>query len=163
MAEPVKIGDHSYQVGRLGAIPQFHVMRRLSGVATALGEVIGVIMRSGGVKALLEGKGPDPLESLQPMLRAIGSMSDADSEFVIYTCLSVVSRQVPGGTGWAPITTNGQLMYHDIELPQMMQLVWRVLEANLTSFFSALPSGLPGPGEEGATASGPASPTTKTG
>lgn len=160
--DPVRVGENNYQVGKLGAIPQFHVMRRLSGVATALGEVVGVIMRAGGVQALLEGKGPDPLESLQPMLRAIGSMTDTDSEFVIYTCLSVVSRQVPGGTGWAPVTSGNQLMYQDIELPHMMVLIWRVLEVNLTSFFSALPSGLPGQGE-GGSESGPGSPTTKTG
>lgn len=164
MSGPIKVGEFNYQVGKLDALRQFHVMRRLSGVASALGQTLSVIMKSGGVKALLAGEGPDPIEVVEPLMKAVSTMSDADSDFVIMTCLSVVSRQVPGGTGWSPVTVGGNVMFQDMSLPIMLQLVWRVLEDNLSSFFSALPSGSLAPEEESSEgSSGRASRTAKAG
>lgn len=154
----VTVSGVNYKIGKLDAMRQFHVMRRLSGVASALGDTVGVVMRSGGVKALLEGKGPDPVKVIEPLTRAISAMSDADSEYVIMNCLSVIQRQVAGDTGWAPLISSGQLMYQDLDLPAMLQLVWRVLEGNLSNFFSALPTGSLTPGAE----TGESGPTSQT-
>lgn len=158
----VTVNGTNYQIGKLDAMRQFHVMRRLTGVASALGDTVGVVSRAGGIKALLEGKGPDPVKVIEPLTKAISAMTDADSEYVIMNCLSVVKRQVAGDTGWAPVVVSNQLMYQDMDLPVMLQLVWRVLEDNLASFFSALPTGLLTPGAE-TVESGSASRTTKAG
>lgn len=82
----------------------------------------------------------DVAEIIEPLAKALGAMSDADSRFVITTCLSKVQRAT--GTGdWASVTAaNGGLMFADIEMPQMLQIVWKVIEVNLLSFSSAQPA-----------------------
>jgi len=121
------INGHTYKIGKLNALTQFHVARRIAPVVSGLGIFIEV------AKA-------DPLAAIGPVAEAIGKMTDADSEYVIYTCLGAVQRKQPGvNLGWGPVTSSGGLMYDDIDLPVMLQLVFHVLQVNLAGFLNALP------------------------
>lgn len=122
-AEEIEISGHSYRLGKLDAMSQFHVTRRLGGVLAAI--------RSGS-------EGGDILAIL---MQAIGELSDADTEYVIGKCLSGCMRRQEGDAGWAPVFRHGQMMFADIAMPDMLRLTWATLQANLSDFFTGLRSG----------------------
>ena len=160
MSESVQheVYGSTYQFGKLSAMEQFHVMRRLASVSSGLGEGISRLQQAGGAKALLADGGA-ALDVVSPLLRAIGSMSNEDSEYVINTCLKVVRRR-QGEVAWAQVQSSpGVLMFPDIGMTAMIALVWRVLEFNLGGFFSELLSALPAAVEEGQTSNSPISRT----
>lgn len=147
------IYGHKYRIGALNAMQQFHVMRRLYAVSSAMGEGFSKLQEKGGAAALesqLSGETSrtvDILEIVQPLLRAVGQMRDEDAEYVFGTCLAVVERQMPGATGWARVQSSpGQMMFDDIAMPQMLALTWHVLRVNVSGFFFDLLSGLAAPG-----------------
>lgn len=123
-----KLNGVAYQAGKLDAIKQFHVVRRLAPVVAALaGE---------DLSALRAGQ----MESVLPAIaEAVSAMPDANVDYVLNACLGVVSRDTGSGRGFAPIYGRGGMMFDDIDMGVMMQLVWRVLEADLEGFFAALP------------------------
>lgn len=133
MSSEFAIGGHSYRAGRMDAFKQLAVARRLGPFVKAF------------YHAIAASNGGNPIEAYQPILDAIGGMSDADAEFVLNACLATVSRQQPGGA-WAPILpAPGQIMFEDITPSVMLDLTGRVLEAHrIGDFFSGLLS-LSGP------------------
>lgn len=142
-----EVYGNTYLIGKLDAIRQFHVTRRLATVSAGLGEGISRLHGIGGAKALLV-EGAGAMSVIAPLMQAIGQMSNDDAEYVIGTCLSVVQRQQ--GTGgivaWSPVqAAPGVLMFPDIQMTCMIALVWRVMEYNLGGFFSELLSVLPAP------------------
>lgn len=141
------IFGNSYKIGRMNALDQFHVMRRLHSLAAAAGRSFDEIQRAGGASALEDAvKERKPsgkiLDILAPILRAVGEMRQEDVDYVFEKCLSVVERQTPGGAAWAPVWGRGGMMFNDIGMPGMIVLVWHVLVENLGDFFSDLLSGL---------------------
>ncbi len=123
--EETEIGGKTYRLGSLDAMKQFHVTRRLAPVLARLREA-GADADGGDIMAVL--------------LTAVGELSDADSEYVIKTCLAVCSRQIEGGAGYAAVVRGGQFMFGDMTMPDMLQLTWAVLQANLADFFTAFRS-----------------------
>lgn len=142
-----------YKIGRMNAMQQFHVARRLHGVCAALGEAFNIVQQMGGAEtlalAVVEKKPTsDVLRVLAPVLKSLGDMKDTDVDYVFENCLLVVERQQSGGA-WAPIwVRGGGLMFQDIEMPHMIVLTWHVLRSNLAGFFFELLSGLTAPGME---------------
>lgn len=152
-SEERDVYGHRYKIGTLNAMQQFHVMRRLYSVSSGAMEGFNKLQEKGG-SAMLEKhlsgtKDADDvniLEVIQPLLRAVGQMRDEDVEYVFNQCLSVVERQMPGATGWARVQSSpGQLMFDDIQMPQMLALTWHVLRVNVSGFFLDLLSGLAAP------------------
>jgi hypothetical protein len=124
-----EIAGVSYRIDKLDAMKQFHVARRLAPVMGKLAGNIGA------------DKDADLFAMLGPVSEAVAEMRDEDANYVISTCLSVCSRPNPHGTGFSPVAApNGRIMFQDVELPQMLQLVWAVIEENLGGFFAAIPS-----------------------
>jgi hypothetical protein len=76
-----------------------------------------------------------------PLAEAIAKMSDEDCNYVLGTCLNVVSRQIDGGRGWAKVWSEAakKPMYDDIDMGAMIAIVVRVLQDALAPFFAALP------------------------
>jgi hypothetical protein len=135
-----EVYGNTYLFGKLNAFQQFHVMRRLASVSSGLGEGISRLQAGGGAAKMQETGAI--LSVIQPLISAIGNMSNEDSEYVLQTCLGVVQRRV--GTSFSPIqSAPGDLMFPDIEMLTMVMLVWRTLEFNLGSFFDVLRSVLP--------------------
>lgn len=127
--------DHkgqTYRAGKLDAMRQFHVTRRLAPLLPDLAKAGITPGATGDVTAILE-----------PLAKAVAAMPDADAEYVLNTCLSVVERKQAAG-GWAKVMTGGQLMFEDIDMAAMLVVAWEVLRHNLSGFFAGLPQGLPG-------------------
>lgn len=141
-----EINGHAYSSGRLDAVTQFQLARRLSPLLKGLG---GVVESLGGifnaVTAAREGRlidtilgATDPFRAVQPFAEALGEMSDDNVNYIIRSCLGVVQRSVAGGNGWGAIQTpSGTLMYSDMDWLEMIQIVQKVLEDNLASFTRA--------------------------
>jgi hypothetical protein len=64
----------------------------------------------------------------------LGQLSDADHSFVMTTCMKSVFRR--DGDNWAKVMTDaGALMYADIDLDTLINLVAAVIVENLGDFF----------------------------
>lgn len=127
------INGNTYRSIKMDALKQWHVFRRLS-------PVIVQSLTPELIKAIQDTKNDgDPLRLFEPFVQALGGMSDADTEYVIHTCLSVVQRQQ--GHAWAPVSVNNSLMFQDLDLMTLGRIVFQVITDNLSNFFSASPQG----------------------
>jgi hypothetical protein len=132
----VDINGKTYQLGRLTAISQLHVARRLAPalmkLQVAADDSTPLVEEGGGMNMTAIGK------VLAPMAEALAIMTDQDVEYVVNTCLKVV--QVKQEQGWAWVmNSGGVLMFHDLQLPDLLQLTAQVIGANLGGFFPSAP------------------------
>jgi hypothetical protein len=128
-----------YRFGRMNAMKQFHVLRRLAPLATRMGEVdfaslLGPPGEDGRpvLKSLLS-----QLGRFQPLADAFNKMPEEDCEYIINACLSVVTREQ--GPTFVPIWSSqaGRPMFDDIDMMLMINLTVRTLMENLSGFFPA--------------------------
>lgn len=129
----IEVGGHQYRIGRLPAKNQFHIVRRLAPALSSLADMAG-----------------DENRALGALAQAVGGMTDADADYVLFGLLRVVSRKQPGG-GWAPVAAGDVLAYDDISMPDMIRLAVAVFQGNFGDFFAALPqvSADPGSAQKG--------------
>lgn len=126
----LKVGDHQYQIGKLNVFEQLMVAKRLAPLFASL-MATGEIARSGD-----QTKVGDLLIAMLPKLsEGLATLKDEDLLFVVKKCLSAVRRQA--GPGFVPVVSdaNQRLMLEDIDLPQMLELTWAVINQSLSSFF----------------------------
>jgi len=127
------IGEHTYRVGRIDALKQFHIVRRLGPI---FGELAPALRgATGNAEA-------DVLTAVPAVMGAFAKLSDDDMNYCLFGLLAVVERKQPTGLGWGPVSTGHVLAYSDIAMTQMLQLAWVCLQQNLSGFFAALPSDL---------------------
>lgn len=140
-SEIVTVGGVEYQIGRMNAMRQFHVLRRVMGAASSIGEALQIMETRGvGLTQLADEDPADLIAALAPVLRSLAGMPDADVEYVIGNCLSCVHRKT--GKSWSPMTTpDCQIMFQDVQMPHLLQLTARVLARDLRGFFADLLSG----------------------
>jgi len=127
----VDLDGRKYRIGKLNAFKQLHLFRRILPLLAGMGESLQTmqLMRQGEV-----GGSSAFFKSLGPVANAIAEMSEEDSEWIIKTCLSCC--QVFNGSNWAVLTTSdGQLMFGDMDLKVMLDLSMEVIQENLGSFF----------------------------
>ena len=130
MNNEIEISGMTYRVGKLNALAQFHVSRRLAPVMAAIG--LSLQSLTLGINADLT----DFSAVLGPAAEVMAAMKDDDANYIIFTCLAQVSRK--DGERYAPVVNNGQFMYADIDLPVMLRLVVEVLRTNLGNFLQEL-------------------------
>jgi hypothetical protein len=119
LTDEFQIGAHHYRAGRLSAKDAFHVARRLGYVLTALGIEKGDAFK------------PTSENFARIILVTSGQVPQADMDFALNTCLGVVKRRIGDHQGWAAITTSaGAMMYDDIDMSAMLQIVWHVISAH---------------------------------
>lgn len=119
------INGATYRIGKLTVFQQFHIARRLAPVLFSLGAAAA--NEEGG------------LQAFEPVADALSKMSDADSEYVLMSCLDVVHRKQ--GNDWANVRARGGgLMFDDISLGTMVQLTTAVIKENLGNFMDVLPA-----------------------
>ena len=125
MAE-FEINGVKYRSSQMDAMRQFNVVRRLAPILDS-------------VKNMLDMKLEDGLGIIA---QAISNMSDADTEYVIGSCMAVVVREQQGGTGWAKIWSPDAKapMFTDIDMAVMLRIVFAVIGEAIVPFFGALPS-----------------------
>lgn len=129
----LKVAGELYQVGKLNAMQQLHVTRRLGPTLIVLG--ISMEMLKKGMKIDMD----DLVASAGPVMEFVSKMSDEDFNYVVFTCLSVVKRQSAGA--WAEVTTKGaepRFMFADMEMGETIRLVVEVLRDNLGNFLKGL-------------------------
>lgn len=129
------IGDQTYRIGKLNAMQQWHVARRWMPVAMATG--VGLMNASCAEDDTAAGDAM--MTMLSGMTDALAKMSDADSDYVVKSCLSVCQRKQ--GEQFAPVCAGGGgIMFEDIDVSVMMRLVLAVIkEHRLGDFMSVLP------------------------
>lgn len=123
-----------YRTAKLSVFDQLKVSRKLLPV------MAGVLADFQGIKAAAEGGDVyKAMETALPKIAdSLAGMSDEDTNAIIFPCLSVVSRK--NGNAWAPVMTQGALMFDDIDLMSMLQMVGRVVGDSLGNFLPALPA-----------------------
>ena len=136
MDNKFSIGGKNFQLSKIDAFKQFHIVRRVGPILAEL------------VPSLSEFKGRDLKDEKQnlevlakiatPVMSGLSKLSDADSETVLFGLLSAV--EVQQSVGWAKVSQNGMLMMQDLELPVLLQLAAKSFMYNLQGFFSALPA-----------------------
>lgn len=137
METTTDINGQTYRLGKLGALPQFHISRRLSPLLAVAGTSLA------GLKLSLDTDVSEFASILEPVTEIIAKMPEEDVNYILFTCLNVVARKQ--GEQWAPITRTGQLMFEDIDMPTMLQIVFGVLKNNLGNFMKGLGGAEPSP------------------
>lgn len=128
------IGEKQFRAGKLDAFKQLHVSRRIAPIIPPLIPIFVKVAKDGDLTKDIEGFAA----VLEPFAEGLAGMSDADTEYVFGTCLSVVKRQV--GTNWTPVW-NAQAnvcMFDDIDLGEMIQIVIKVVQDSLGNFINGL-------------------------
>lgn len=131
----------NYRTAKLDVFQQLKVSRKLLPI------LAGVLADFGSVRAMLPAGGLENanLDALPPVLEKVlpriaeelAALSEDDTNAIIHPCLAVVVRE--NGKVWAPVFNSGQLMFDDIDLFSMLQLVVRVVADSLGNFLPALP------------------------
>lgn len=134
-----------YRTAKLSVFDQLKVSRKLLPV------LAGLMSEFGSIKEMMpnltakpegdeiEMKSYAPIfEKLLPKIAdALAGLSEEDTNAIIFPCLSVVARQ--NGKSWAPVMSQNQLMFDDLDLMSMLQLVARVVADSLGNFLPTLP------------------------
>ncbi|WP_267411839.1 phage tail assembly chaperone [Pantoea sp. GM_Pan_4] len=127
-----------YRTKKLSVFDQLKVTRKLLPV------LAGIMPDMQSIKDALpkEGGEADPqavygvLEKALPKIaEKLADMTEEDTNAIIFPCLSVVSRN--HGKGWTAVMQSGELMFDDIDLISMLQMVGRVVGDSLGNFLPA--------------------------
>ncbi|MBJ3816664.1 hypothetical protein F9C28_17535 [Shimwellia pseudoproteus] len=123
----------TYRIATLDVFQQLKVSRKLLPVFA------GLVSEFGTLKAQVSaGNNQGMVDSVLPKIAdTVAALPDDDVNAVIYPCLGVVSRQ--NGRNWSPVFSQGVLMFDDISMLDMLQLVARVVADSLGNFLNELP------------------------
>lgn len=160
------VQELSLQASRMSAKTQLQVSRRvtpvLMGVVPALldqmrSRVAQMQKRAGAsaeesggdtVNSLLDLDMSVVRETLLPALQNasehLASMPDEEFDYIMHCCLSLVSMQREGGTGWVPIwnAQARQPQFEDLDGSTLLLIMVEVLKTELTPFMTGLVSSL---------------------
>lgn len=123
------VGEHTYRAGKLDAVSQLHIVRRLAPILATLRSVAA------------EGVGED---ALQKAVAALGEISDEAVEYIIAKCLAKVQRKRPGDTGWTAIwnASARRPQFDDLGGFEVLTITSKVVMAEMGPFFEGLASSL---------------------
>lgn len=142
----MQIGNYDYEIGRLNAIDQFHVSRKIAPIIPTImpiltelakGELQKTIEKlesaedndvSGLAEANLESLGT----ALQPLMDSFAKMPEDDVDYVIKKCLTVVSRN------GAKVVVRDAIMFDDLGMEHILPLTIAVIRTNLGNFIQGL-------------------------
>ncbi|WP_163331814.1 phage tail assembly chaperone [Klebsiella aerogenes] len=139
----------NYRANKLGVFEQLKVSRKLLPILAGLMadfSSIKNLLPAGGVKELFpEGGEAVNLERLEPVFNTLlpriadelSKLTEDDTNAIIHPCLAMVVRE--NGKQWTPVFRSGELMFDDIDLFDMLQLVARVVADSLGNFLPELP------------------------
>ncbi|MBC3230756.1 phage tail assembly chaperone [Serratia fonticola] len=128
-----EIKGHKYRSNKLNTFEQLKVSRKLLPVLSGLLGEIKVFKQLQSGQITIE----DAIKTALPTIaQTLSDMSEEDSNAILHPCLAVVLRQQ--GTGYVAIFANGQLMFDDIGLMEMLQITARVVADSLGNFLDGL-------------------------
>lgn len=115
-----ELKGQEYRLRKLDVFDQFRVSRKLLPVVAGVFEEL----KSGEIT----------LAALLPQVaEAIAAMSDADCDAILHPCLSMISRK--NGKIWSVVFQDGVMMFDDIDMLSMLELVSHVIRDSLGDFF----------------------------
>lgn len=129
-----EIKGHKYRAHKLSTFEQLKVSRKLLPV------VAGMLSEFTSLKEKFDAKDTEgALQLLLPKVAdAVSSLSDEDTNAILFPCLRVVSRKHMDG--YAPVMTGDDLRFDDIGLMEMLSMVARVVADSLGNFLQELPT-----------------------
>lgn len=123
----IEINSATYSIGKMPALVQFHVVRRLTPGLANMG------LSFSQIKQIT----PETAWGLfAPISEFLANMPEDDANYIIFACLGVVRRI--DGDRQAEVLVSGRLMYEDIDMLVMMRLTIEVLKENLMGFLKGL-------------------------
>ncbi|HCT3679246.1 TPA: hypothetical protein OTU09_001790 [Acinetobacter baumannii] len=158
----MEINGIEYSIGRLNAVDQFHVSRKIAPIVPKLMPIIAEVAKGDLTKIIaaieaneekvkkakesgeVEGDFHDPednpdlddltplADAFSPLMGVFASMPEEDVNFIIYKCLSVVKR------GGAVVCRNNTIMFDDLDMTQLLPLVIATIRINLGNFILGL-------------------------
>lgn len=151
----LNLASGSYKSGPMPLDVQFHLARKM---APAFWAYMVTAMAAGAAKEAIVTEMPadavaaealiaagnkaafnEMIFSAGPLIRIISEMPTEDADYVKNSCLQAWNRLSSTGIGYQPIYVPGSgLIFADITLPDLMQLIVGVLRENLGSFMSVL-------------------------
>ncbi|MCG7221219.1 MULTISPECIES: phage tail assembly chaperone [Acinetobacter] len=141
MNELITIGEHDYTIGRLNALDQFHVSRKIAPIVPTLMPIISEVAKAdldAIIDSIKEGNNDDlddlePLaQALEPLMDAFSKMPEEDVNYIIHKCLSVVKR------GSSVVCRGQSIMFDDLDMVQILPLVVAVIRVSLGNFIQGL-------------------------
>ena len=134
-----QVGQHKYSSRKLDAFDQLFIVKRLAG---ALKGILPPELVQALASKATEEAAPDidPMKYFDAFATAAAKIPDNDLVFIIYTCCKVCQRWQNGV--WAPIMNGDTIVFMDISKSPvaLLQITFRVISENLTSFFEELRS-----------------------
>lgn len=118
-----------YQIGRMSVKDQFHVARKIAPVVAGLGRGYAMAAIAASSNSENTTQDGDLFEALTPVADILSKMQDAEVDYVLNKCLSVVAKW--NGQSWAKVMSNGSMMFDDMDLSTMVQIVMEVVQSNL--------------------------------
>lgn len=137
----MEINGIEYSIGRLNAVDQFHVSRKISPLVPKLMPLIAEVAKGDLDKAIeaIDSGGKGDLKDLQPLadalspfMEAFALMPEDDVNYIIYKCLSVAKRD------GAVVCRNNTIMFDDLEMAQILPIVIATIRINLGNFIQGL-------------------------
>lgn len=136
-ATTIEIGTDVYRVGALTPMQQFHVFRRLAPlIASVQNEISDAVSAP---STLADGADETQVKDefgqrvMHVIARVISTLGDTDVEYIVNTCLAVVSRKQ--GDRFAPVVAGNRLVFADIDMATMLRLTSTTIQENLGGFF----------------------------
>ena len=142
----ITISGKNYTIGRLNALDQLHVSRKIAPVIPSLIPIISEVAKGGLSKVIESMESGDDVEldnidlseldglstALAPLMDVVAGMSEADTNLVIHKTLSVVHRD------GAVLCRGESIMFDDLDMMQILPLVVAVIRKNLGNFIQDL-------------------------
>lgn len=133
-----EIKGQEYRAAKLNVFEQLKISRKLLPLLSGLLTEISVIrqLKSGQISI------DEAIKTALPAIaQALSDISEDDSNAIIHPCLAVVV--IKQGKSYVPIFSNGQLMFDDIDLMSMLEIVVRVVGDSLGNFLGELQEKIP--------------------
>ena len=142
----ITISGKNYTIGRLNALDQLHVSRKIAPIIPSLIPIISEVAKGGLSKVIESMESGEDVElenidlkeldglsgALSPLMDVIAGMSEGDTNLVIHKCLSVVIRD------GAVLCRGESIMFDDLDMMQILPLVVAVIRKNLGNFIQDL-------------------------
>ncbi|WP_287497789.1 phage tail assembly chaperone [Pandoraea sp. CB10b_02] len=131
MAFDLEIKGNTYRIGKLSAMAQFHVSRK---VAPLLPPLVALWEQALKAEKPLQDSLTEIAEFSVPFLDGLSKLPDEQLEYVIAECMAVVTRRE--GSASFPVWSAAARapMYEDIDMAVMLQLTARVIADSLGPF-----------------------------
>lgn len=132
-------GGRDFQLGKIDAFKQFHIVRRIAPILADLIPAMHGSSKFRDLNSIDHLPEKDQLDMVAkvagPVMNGLSKLSDADAELVLFGLLSSIEIKQSAGN-WAKVASSQMLMIQDLELAALLQLAGRAFVFNLSSFFA---------------------------